>query len=778
MAFVLARRQNKISYLFTLLSLLLAIVVAAAPGLAQKPASPRQQAMTRASAVGAASGSASTRPLRPHLMSKYAKLPLAFEVNQGQTDPKVKFLSHAAGYSLFLTSNEALLSFPGSDHQAVLSMKLSGANPHPELEGVDELSGKSNYLIGNDPAKWRTNVAQYAKVKYRNIYPGINLVYYGNQRDLEYDFVVKPWSDPTAIRFRFEGANGMRVDRFGNLVVNIGKESLALKKPIIYQNVHGARRTISGRYLISDRQVSFKIENYDHDRELVIDPVLDYSTYIGPAITSGIAVDGDGNAYVVGSTSWTEFPTTPGAFQDSLHISCGQQDSFCTVAFVTKLNADGSDLLYSTFIGGSGASHDLGNAIFVDGQGNAHIAGYTRSFDFPTTMRAIQIGCGPCVTGSAFLAVLNPTGSELLYSTYLGGQSGFQGDTAAYSIAVDRHGFDYITGYTDAPDFVTTANAFQSKTAGHGDAFVSKLDVFGAESALVYSTYLGGTMADSGNAIAVDSKGNIYVAGATGSRDFPVTTGAFQTVYGGGEQGSLYGDVFVAKLASSGDKLVFSTYLGGSNTDFASSVRVDHRGNVYVSGSTRSRDFPVSVGVFQPSFAGDQGDMSAMNAFASKLDSRGERLIFSTYLGGGGTDYGSAIAVERDGEVWVSGTTNSIDFPTTPDALQPTSFEQVCEYGLRCRELYVSLLSADASRLIYSTYLGGTRNNWSAVLTLDRQGNLFVGGHTSSLDFPVTENAFRTSCPQYVDQWGESHCEAAFLLKMYKRRFPFEASGR
>src|SRR3989475_91035 len=552
---------------------------------------------------------------KQQVLVAYGKLPLIFEANQGQTDPQVKFLSRGSGYTLFLTPTEAVLTLTKADAQAkrrfsgesslaepekqaatVLRMKLLGANPTPRVTGVEELRGRSNYFIGNDPAKWRANVPTYANVEYRDVYPGVNLVYYGNQRQLEFDFIVAPGADPQRIRLGVEGADRLDLDAEGDLVVHTGGAQVRLQQPHVYQMANGVRQEIESRYVLNDHhQVEVWVAAYDTHKPLVIDPTLAYSTYLGGTGFDegfGIAVDSLGQAYVTGVSASLDFPMTAGAFQP--RFAGGSLD-----AFVTKLNPTGVALAYSTYLGGTGDEEGFG--IAVDATGNAYVTGLTNSnLDFPTTAGAFQPS-SPGGFSDAFVTKLNPTGAALAYSTYLGGT----GDENGFGIAVDATGNAYVTGITFSPDFPTTARAFQPSSPG-GDAFVTKLNPSGA--ALVYSTYLGGTGSDLGFGIAVDSFGNAYVTGQTFSSDFPTTEGAFQTTFGGG--GGF--DAFLTKVNPAGAALVYSTYLGGTSDDFGLGIAVDSFGNAYVTGFTGSLDFP-TLGAFQTT-SGDGAD-----AFVAKF---------------------------------------------------------------------------------------------------------------------------------------------------------------
>jgi hypothetical protein len=654
------------------------------------------------------------------LAAGYGQLPLSFEANQGQTAAQVNFLAHGDGYGLFLTPGEAVLSLlkpaaPAAPpvQQDVLRLQLVGASPSAAVVGLDQQDGTSNYLIGNDPTQWHTHIANYGKVEYQNVYQGVNLVYYGNQRQLEYDFVVGPGADPGAIRLALQGATGMELDAQGNLVLHTTGGDVVEHAPVVYQDGAGSRQSVAGQYVLEDNgQVGFAVGAYDPARPLIIDPVLSYSTFLGGSgldADTGIAVDGSGNAYVTGYTYSSDFPTMAGAFQTTLG---GGED-----AFVTKLNATGNALVYSTFLGGS--SDDVGAGIAVDGSGNAYVTGETFSSNFPTTPNAFQtIGGG---LEDAFVAKLNASGTALVYSTYLGGS----GKNSANRLAVDGGGNAYVTGFTTSTNFPTTANAFQT-TFGGGleDAFVTKLNASGT--ALVYSTYLGGSGADLGAGIAVDGGGNAYVTGLTNSTDFPTTAGAFQTSFGG-----TY-DAFVTKLNASGTALVYSTYLGGSGQTVGLRIAVDGSGNAYVTGWTIDTNFPTTAGAFQATLGGGE------DAFVTKLNASGTALVYSTYLGGSGADLGAGIAVDGGGNAYVTSETESTNFPSTAGAFQTTLG------GTGAQNAFVTRLNASGTALVYSTYLRGSGGDMGSGIAVDGSGNAYVTGSTQSSDFPTTAGAFQS----------------------------------
>jgi hypothetical protein len=773
--------------------------------------------------VDPASSPQQTRPAqKARVIESYGKLPLSFETNTGQTNSAVKFLSRGRGYTLFLTRDEAVLALRRSKLEnrkskmeagnsklenrkpkseagsadllsrsaalpasSFLRMQLVGANGKTEPVGEDQLPGTADYFIGSDPAKWRASVPTYAQVRYRGIYPGIDLVYYGNQRQLEFDFALAPNADPGSIRLRFGEPNRLHLGANGDLVVATAYGALAFRKPLVYQMVNGHRRPVAGNFaLLGKHTVGFRLGSYDRAQALVIDPALAFSTFLGGSgadAGNAIAVDSAGNAYVTGSTCSIDFPVTPGAFQIT---NAAAANTDCN-AFVTKLNPGGTALLYSTYLGGSGTNMggDMGRAIAVDAAGNVYVAGQTYSTDFPVTQGAVQATNHAAAndTSNAFVTKLNPSGTALVYSSYLGG-SGFQveypGD-AANAIAVDAAGNAYVAGRSYSPDFPVTQGAFQTTNncAANecANAFITKLNPAGT--ALVYSTYLGGNggnrvgyMGDVGTAIALDAQGHAYLTGQAGSSNFPVTSGAYQAAnHAVANQSS---NAFVTKLNTDGTGLVYSTYLGGSGGDTGSAIAVDSQANVYVAGQTSSTDFPVSSAAFQATNHGAAHNVS--NAFITKLDPAGTALVFSTYLGGSGGavnvmatlvfaggDQASGLAIDSSGNVYLTGSTASANFPVTPGAYQTTNHDQPgCVGGcIGGYNAFITELNSTGSALAYSTYLGGNGINpgnsvgviefgdgdQANALALDGSGNVYVTGSAVSYDFPVTAGAFQTT---------------------------------
>jgi hypothetical protein len=651
---------------------------------------------------------------RPQAVASYGRLPLHFERNQGQIDERVKFVARGSGYELFLTSTESVLVLHRAEAAAsrtstIVRIKLLGANPHPAFEGSGELSGKSHYLIGSDRRRWRTNISQYSRVEYEDVYPGVSLAYYGKQGQLEYDFVVNPGADPRLISLRIEGADEIKVDADGNLHLSLSGGEVLQRAPVAYQEVGGFRKPIPSRFVLrGDKEVGFEIAPYDTGRPLVLDPVLVYSTYLGGSDQdsgAGIAVDASGNVYLVGQAFSTDFPTA-NALQTE---NAGPPD-----AFVAKLDATGSALVYSTYLGGVGS--DGGTGIAVDASGAAYVVGSTDSTDFPTA-NALQAQLAGA--SDAFVAKLNAAGSALVYSTYLGGS----GSEAGTGIAVDVSGSAAVTGQTNSADF-PTASAIQPENAGFLDAFIAKLDAAG--SALVYSTYLGGRDDDSGKGIATDESGDAYVTGQTLSSDFP-TANALQAQKAGSY------DAFVTKLDAAGSTLVYSTYLGGNAADAGYGIAVDASRNPYLTGQTSSTDFPTR-NPFQDANRG------VTDAFVTRLNAQGSALVYSTYLGGSASELGAGIAVDASRHAYITGYTSSTNFPTR-NPVQAANGGGVDAFVTKVNTTVAGRPSV-GSILLFSTYLGGSAEDFGQGVVVDASRNAYVIGSTTSTDFP-TANAFQ-----------------------------------
>jgi hypothetical protein len=677
----------------------------------------------------------SSRALLPEEKQKFqaATGGPAFIENKGQWHPDVLYLCRLGGLDAWITKWGVNYTFfkleekPSAEarepslHEKFgrtqvelighrVLMKLRGCAAHPQREGREMLEGYYNYLIGNDPARHATYVRRYQEAWVKGVYAGIDMRYYLEGGRLRYDWVVQPGGDPSQIVFGLEGSEKTYIDREGRLVFTTRFGEVKLAELRVYQG----DREIGGRFVERPGGWGIEVGSYDPTQLLVIDPLV-YSTYIGRSngeVGYAIAVDGSGYAYVTGFTDSPDYDVTPGAFQTT---NGGRWD-----VFVTKLNATGTALVYSTYIGGSGS--DVGRAIAVDGSGNAYVTGTTSSPNYDVTPGAFQttkeayfdvfvtklnatgtalvystyiggsngdVGYGIAVDGSGnayvtgvtdspdydvtpgafqttkstttlyetdvFVTKLNATGTALVYSTYIGGSGGDEG----HGIAVDGSGNAYVTGWTFSTNYDVTPGAFQTTNGGSRDVFATELNETGT--ALVYSTYIGGSGGDEGKAIAVDGSGNAYVTGYTESTDYDVTPGAFQTTNGGSR------DVFVTKLNATGTALVYSTYIGGSGGDEGNAIAVDGSGNAYVTGRTTSPDYDVTPGAFQTTNGGGE------DVFVTKLNATGTALVYSTYIGGSGNDWGNAIAVDGSGNAYVTGRTSSTNYDVTLGAFQATN---------------------------------------------------------------------------------------------------------
>lgn len=671
-------------------------------------------------------------------------IPLSFEVNRGQTANSVQFLSRGSGYTLFLNQNRAVFPLQKRtmapvtrSNPDVLTLELLGSNSAAQGEALNQQPGKHNYFIGNDPAKWRVDVPTFEKVNFREVYNGVDLVYYGNQRELEYDFIVTANADPAQIRWGVSSKSKVRIDSDGQLIVQTNGSEVMMKKPVAYQTINGERRGVAADYVLSHRSktthVGFSLGEYDRSTTLVIDPVVVFSSSLldgsGTDSANSITVDASGNTYVTGHTASANFPTV-NPIQAALS---GGQD-----AFVSKFNAAGTALVYSTFLGGN-TGFENGWDIAADAAGNMFITGQTIAPDFPTTASARQ---PTRLTGNsqdtAFVTRLSPTGT-LFYSTYLSGTQSSQG----FGIGTDGAGNAYVTGRASSLGFPLTASAFSSTSATTG--FLTKLNTNASGAAsLVYSSYLGPTGFAEGRSIAVEANGNVYITGNAGSTSTNFTsTGAFQTTYGGGSQ-----DAFIAKFntnLSGAASRVYSTYVGGSNQDFggnatsrgSKAIAVDRAGNAYITGQTNSTNFP-TANAFQSTFGG------TTDAFLTKLNASGTALVYSTYLGGGGTlgEQGRSVAVNVVGNAYVTGIADA-NFPL----LAPLSTADGTTGGA-----FLTKFSPAGNTLVYSTRFGQAGDQGLAV-ALDGAGNAFVSTIRASATF-ITEIADPTIIGRVIDEDG------------------------
>jgi|GEM_PF-1531650 len=648
----------------------------------------------------------------------YGKLPLSFEPNLGQTDRQAQFVTRFRGGRLFLTDGQAVLSLKQGENPqtAVVQMRWVGANDRPELLGLDQLPGYSNYFTGNDPSAWHIKVPQYRRVMYAGVYPGVDMVFYGNQRELEYDFALSPGADPNKIRLAFDGVEKLRLDHQGDLLLQTAAGEIRQRRPYVYQETGGARQAIAASYVLSGREVSLRLGAYDVSKALIIDPVIVYSSYLGGSgddVGNAIAIDSFGNAYITGETNSMDFPIV-GALQGTFG---GLSD-----AFVTKIDPTGSNVLYSTYLGGDGP--DRGNSIAVDGSGNAYVTGRVgppSTMEFPTVNAPFSSYRGG--EYDAWVAKISPDGSQLLYSTYFGGSD----NDAAFGIAVDGTGNLYIVGGTrSTDDFPVTSGVVQQSNQGETDAWIARIDPtqVGFPS-IIWAGFWGGSSTERANGVALDAAGNVYMTGLTKSTESEwAAANGFQSTYQGGVS-----DGFLVGFNSSGTNIVYSTYLGGSAEDRGNGVAVDPNGFVYVVGQTSSATFPTRAG-FQTAYGG-----GAYDAFVMKIDptQQGDAsLVYSTFLGGNGVDPGNGLSVTVGGQVYVVGTTTSSNFPVSLDAFQASPAGG--------SDVFIAKIDpnqADAASLIYASYLGGSGSDEGLAIAADSAGNAYVTGRTFSTDFPV-----------------------------------------
>jgi hypothetical protein len=614
----------------------------------------------------------------------------------------------------------------------MLRLEFRDANPSPRILGLEELPGRSNYFRGRDPRGWRKNVARFGRVKYEDIYPGVDAIFYGGPEDLEYDLVVAPGADPDRIRLSISGAAAVSLDSRGDLHFSVAGGEVALRRPAIYQLVGNRRKPVEGGYILKNgKEIGTRVGEYDRSLTLIIDPSVLYSSFLGGSdaeMVSGTAVDSSGNVYVVGATKSVDFPAKP---QQSKPGGRGNFDVFVAEFDTTKVGAN--SLVYATFLGGSKDDQPFG--IAVNGAGEAFVAGVTPSADFPVANAFQNTLAGP---SDLFVTKLNASGSGLVFSTFYGGAS-TEGNAGLGGVAVDNLGNAYVTSDTESNDLFLSSGALQGALGGPGaaNAFVAKFSPTGS---LLYATYLGGTATDTSTGIAVDGAKMIYVAGFTSSADFPVKNGcsSLPVSYAGGAS-----DAFVAKFdptATGQAQLVYATFLGGSDQDHAFAIAVDRASpaNAYIVGATLSNNFLTTATAFQTALRGGQ------DAFVTLLGINGTSQVcpsYSTYLGGSGDDSARSVAVNATGKVYLTGQTFSPDFPNQ-NALQAALNGPSDAFVAK-----MDPLLSGAASLVYSTFLGGKSSETGKGLALDGQGNAFVVGETSSSDFTVsTASAVQTAC--------------------------------
>ncbi len=688
----------------------------------------------------------------------YGAIPLHFEPNVGQAGEQVRYFARARNYEFFLTKNGAIVhlrerkGIKGRAGSEFIEMKIVGASERAQPLAENMLEGSTNYIIGNDPRNWKTKVPNYGRVRYKEVYEGVDTVFYGDQENIEYDFVIAPHAAAERIAVGYEGVDKVYVNEAGELVVVSNGMTLRQKKPIAYQQVGGERVEIPVQYEMisapnSKDTIGFKLGEYDRSRELVIDPVLSFSTYLGgnaETIGNAIAVDSSGNAYVAGSTfSTTGFPLVA-PFQD--------QNLGGNAAFVTKINAAGTAFVYSTYLTGiGGINNSAASSIAVDSAGNAYVAGISQSCNFPTTpgsFMPVVPNCGGNFKG--FVLKLNPAGNGLVFGTYLSSPDFlFSGELTG--IALDQANNAYICGWTQTPTFPTTTGAFKRTLVPNTqNAFVSKLNATG--SSLVYSTFVGINTPvpntdpfDRANAIAVDSAGNAYITGQSVSQNFPVTNSAFQTFPGSRL------DAFVTKLNPNGTSLVYSTYLGGNSDEIGRAIAVDASGNAYVTGNfDGSNGFPFTPNAFRNG-AGENCCASVQNAFLTKINATGTALVYSTSLG---TERqamgGTGVAVDSTGSAYVVGG-EGISAAYAVNAIQPVS---------QNNDAFLLKINPAGTALTYSTHFGGSNgSSIGGAIAIDQSGAAYFTGSTNASNFPISAGA-----PQGTKPGGQSN--SSFIAKI------------
>jgi hypothetical protein len=655
-----------------------------------------------------------------------------FTENQGQFPGEVIFQTRVPGATVYLCSDKVVSVFtqdigsqdgdrslypyetmrePQAQQMFSLTAEFKDANPNTTIAGEERLPYCNNYFIGNDPTQWHDNVPNYQRVAYHDIYPGIDLIYHGDAIGLKYDFIIHPGADLSRIQVHYMGDHGVTITPRGELQVQTAYGAIYEDTPLMYQEIHDHTRVVNGGYCLRGPDVfGFEVESYNPEVPLVIDPAMVYSTFIGGTQIEyefSIAADPSGYTYITGFTGSPNFPTTPGAYDTTYN---GNYD-----AFVTKLSPSGNTIIYSTFIGGTYS--DIGNDISVDAHGNAFITGFTGSPNFPTTPGAYDTTHNG--DEDVFVTKLNQSGNTLIYSTLLGGTDYEEAD----NIKVDSNGSSFVTGWTSSIDFPTTPGAYDTTHNGDYDVFVTTITPSG--DALIYSTYLGGTMRDWASNIVIDDHGSAYITGFTGSTNFPTTPGTYDTTHNGDD------DVFVTKLSPSGDALVYSTLLGGIGRDHGNDISVDTHGYASLTGYTNTSDFPTTPDAYDTSLNGKY------DVFVTRFTPSGDALAYSTLLGGTETDVGKGIFIDATGYMTVMGYTYSTDFPTTLDAYDATHNGRA--------DVFMTTLSPVVNTLVYSTFLGGTSVDLGYSIAVDSKENVFLAGFTNSSDFPTTPGAFDTT---------------------------------
>jgi hypothetical protein len=666
----------------------------------------------------------------PPSIEDLATLPLYFEQNLGQTDAQAHYLARSNGYTLYLTSDGMVFSLPVAnlDDQTTsqgygLLIDFINANPDPIITGENPNIGTSNYFIGNDEEQWINQAQHYANIRYTGLYDGIDAVFYGNQSRLQYDFIVAPYADPSQIRLNFNPADHIELLANGDLSLSLPNIDFTIQAPYTYQIIDGVEREVTSHFVLEDGVVHFELGDYDPSQTLVIDPIV-YGTYLGGSSNDSIndiVVDNSGIVYITGSTESTNFPVISG--YDATHD--GDRD-----VFVTKFDSVNSQLIFSTYLGGT--AWEIASQIQFDNTG-IYIAGMTQSSNYPRRT-PYQNSLGGTMDG--FVTKINPAGTELIYSTFLGGN---EWDHIT-GLAIDSSGHAYVTGHSASGNFPTTSGAYnRSFTADARNPFLAKLSPAG--NSLVYSTGFG-IFGDS-YGVDVDSSGNAYVIGNTGSSSLPATAGVFQSV-------SLGYDAFVIKMNPSASAIVYATYIGSQGTDYGRAIAVDNSGNAYVVGYVYGTGMNVTPGAFQTTFAGSQ------DTFAVKLNPIGAG-IFSTYIGGSADEAPTDVTYDNQGNMYVTGSTSSTNFPTTIGAYQSTNLST----GANSRDSFIVKLHHTNGSGLYSSYIGGASRDEANTVAIDNLGNVYIAGYTNTSNANwITSNAYQST------RQGTGSDTDGFLVKM------------
>jgi len=698
--------------------------------------------------------------------------PLHFEANLGQVRQDILFYARRPDGVVGFTAEAAVFKLRDPRGKSeTIRMELKGKNGTVGPKGLDKQPGRSSYFIGSDSKNWRSGVPHYGRLVYEEFRPGVDLVFYGSPNRLEYDLVVDPGAATHALTFRFSGADKIELDERGDLILQAGNARLVHRRPYVYQEISGEKRAIAGNYIVrDDGAVGFELEDYDIDSELVIDPVIEWSTLVGgrgDENDPSIVVDPAGNVYVASEVESIHFPTTEGAFDTTFNpLSDPEMDDIA----VFKLDPSGSTLIFSTFVGGSSfeTQNCTGKTIAVDSEGYVYVSGNSASSDFPTTKGAYDTSLNndPGVV-DAVAFKLSPDGSQLVYSTYIGGSS----HDFYTCLAIDGAGDMYLAGGTESSSYPTTEGAYDRSHNGAEDLFFTKLRPAGAgQRDLLYSTFLGGTSHDAFVSIAVHEPDVISFVAETVSRSFPTTPGAFDESHNGDS------DLVVGRLRTEGNRaadLSYSTFFGGSQEEERDGngigIAVGPEGDLFFTGDTESTQnefvpFPVTPGAFQTIHGRIPNQSDAQDLLVARLRPAGKGaadLLYSTYIGGGMSDEDSAIAVDSNGYAYVVCETASDDYPTVNSIRPP---HRNMNDGLE--DVAVSVLTPDGSELIFSTYLGGTDDDdETEIFVLEQPAAkpgkaanaqpesgsiasniaIYIGAEIDSIDFPLTEGAFDTS---------------------------------